>query len=475
MIEIDKAFVDSVAPNANAIKNAHALILKNKIIHLFKSKDESLIFGECQGSGATNYYTSADFIALEKPVYRCTCPSRQFPCKHCLSLMYAYVDGLNFKFNSIPDDIVQKRIKLEKRVQKQPGKVNKSALKKKIKVQLEGLDLLETLTCDLIRAGLSNINAKTARQIEDQAKQLGDAYLTGAQAALHDFTHLFYDDNDKELGTEALENIYSEALDRLTRLHSLCRHGHKYLNNRLHDPNLAPEINTDIAAWLGHAWQLRELRELGLTQNDVELIQLAFNSYDHTARKQFIETGTWINLKNGHIQLTQNFRPYRAAKFIKEEDSFFMVAQVKELFIYPGDMNPRIRWDEMLRRPLSQKDFKTIRSLAKNKYGPVIKLVKNQLKSPLADKYPAMLLWYKRIGKAGDHLVMEDAGGEQLVFDETQAFNEPKSMPLLYQIPSGYLTDQALLVRFFHNQDTQKLRVKPLSIITASEILRLVY
>ena len=57
-----------------------------------------------------------------------------------------------------------------------------------------------------------------------------------------------------------------------------------------------------------------------------------------------------MTLGNGQIRLTQNFRPYKAAKFIKSDDSFFQVAQVKELCVYPGDVNPRIRWEGMARR-----------------------------------------------------------------------------------------------------------------------------
>ncbi len=481
MIQIDEAFVDLAAPNANAIKNGRGLVRKNKFLHLYRSKDDTLLFGECKGSGKSNYHSSSDFIAPESPVHRCSCPSRQFPCKHCLGLMYAYVMGRTFEQNEIPEDVARKREKIKKRAEnkkkgvQKPRKVNKSALKKKIKVQLDGLDLLETLTRDLIRSGLGNMNAKTARQIEERAKQLGNAYLTGAQNALHDFTSLFYkkDDIKEELGASEREAVYSEALDRLTRLESLCRRGRTYLANRLNDPELAPETETTIAAWLGHAWQLQELGELGLVQKEASLVQLAFNVFDDMGRKQFLETGAWVNLSDGAIQLTHNIRPYRAAKYIKEEDSIFNVVQPTELFIYPGDMNPRVRYKEMLQRPLESKDCQTIRSHAKREFPPVIKAVKNQLKSPLADKTPLALLWFHRIGKVGDAVVMEDEGGRRLVMEETDVLNEPESVSLLTMLPTEFLREQAILVRFHHHLDERTLRVKPLSIITDSEIHRL--
>ena len=41
------------------------------------------------------------------------------------------------------------------------------------------------------------MNAKLAREMEEQAKQLGNAYLPGAQAALHSYTKLFAGDDGK--------------------------------------------------------------------------------------------------------------------------------------------------------------------------------------------------------------------------------------------------------------------------------------
>jgi hypothetical protein len=40
-----------------------------------------LVWGKCQGSGKTPYQVSVDTVA---PAYRCSCPSRKFPCKHAL-------------------------------------------------------------------------------------------------------------------------------------------------------------------------------------------------------------------------------------------------------------------------------------------------------------------------------------------------------------------------------------------------------
>ncbi len=483
MIEIDIAFVESASPNAAAIANGRGLIVKGKFVGLHQSDDKSVIFGECRGSGASNYICSCDFIEPAKPVYRCTCPSRQFPCKHSIGLMLAWVDGKTFKVSAVPEDILSKREKIEKRVEKKkednekPIKVNKSALAKKIKAQLDGLDLLEQLTLDLVRTGMGNTSAKTASQIEEQAKQLGNAFLPGAQSALYSYTKLFSSDEgrvESEVNSKKRELIYSRALDQLTRLNALVKQGRKYLQARLEDPELAPETDSAIAAWLGHAWQLRELRDAGLVQNDAELIQLAFNAYDDIARREFVETGIWMNLADGKICLTQNFRPYKAAKMIKSEDSFFKIAKIPELCIYPGDMNRRVRWDGMTSRSIEAADLQRVRKHAVNDLSVLIKEIKQHLKSPLADRHPVVAFHFSKIGQVDDQtLVVEDHQGNRLAFTETGASEEPASCHLLWLIPKSMLAGQVLVARFHHDLDTGSLRVKPLSIVTESQVFRL--
>src|SRR6185436_11318006 len=288
-----------LAPNADAIKNGRGLVLKNKFAVLNISEDESILFGECQGSGKEPYRCSCDFIRPDKPTHRCTCPSRQFPCKHCLGLLYAYVQKRPFKTAVVPEDVQAKREKIQARTEKKeaeaekPRQVNLGALAKKIKAQFEGIDVLERLTADLIRVGIGNMNAKLAAEMEQQAKQLGNAYLPGAQAALHKYTSLFADEAGAfaAKSSQERESIFSEALDQLGRLHALVKQGRAYLQRRLDDPALKPETDSAIAAWLGHAWQLGELKEVGLVETAAELVQLAFNTHDDIARKEYVDTG----------------------------------------------------------------------------------------------------------------------------------------------------------------------------------------
>jgi hypothetical protein len=479
MISITHDFIEAAAPNAEAAKNGRGLVLKNRFLSLHHSPDETLWFGQCQGSGSKPYSCSADFAVPEKPVYRCTCPSRQFPCKHSLGLLYALVEGKKFTSAEVPAELAAKREKVAARVEKKktdaekPVKVNKSALAKKIKAQLDGIDLLEKLTQDVVRLGIGNMNAKTAQEIEEQAKQLGNAYLPGAQAALRRYTKLFYSEYGEERTGPGREAVYSDALDQLGRLHALISKGRAYLQQRLDDPELAPETDTAIAAWLGHAWQLRELKDAGLVEQNAELVQLAFHSYDDTARMAFIDAGIWMDLGSGRVCLTQTIRPYQAVKHIKSDDSFLQVAQIKELCVYPGDLNPRVRWDGMVPRLLEPGDLTKIRGHGRGEFAAVVKEVKMVLKNPLADRHPIFALNFRRIGAIEKALVVEDKSGDRLVITDEGMPEEPRSSHLLTLVPKDVLQDQTLIVRFRHDLDSRKLQVKPLSIVTASDVIRL--
>jgi predicted signal transduction protein with EAL and GGDEF domain len=47
---------------------------------------DAAVWGECQGSGSKPYQTQVD-VSGAGPTFRCSCPSRKFPCKHGLALL----------------------------------------------------------------------------------------------------------------------------------------------------------------------------------------------------------------------------------------------------------------------------------------------------------------------------------------------------------------------------------------------------
>ncbi|WP_030600951.1 SWIM zinc finger family protein [Streptomyces achromogenes] len=48
---------------------------------------EGTVWGLCKGSGSRPYQTVVDLAGATGPGYKCSCPSRKFPCKHALGLL----------------------------------------------------------------------------------------------------------------------------------------------------------------------------------------------------------------------------------------------------------------------------------------------------------------------------------------------------------------------------------------------------
>jgi len=178
------------------------------------------------------------------------------------------------------------------------------------------------------------------------------------------------------------------------------------------------------------------------------LVQLAFNSHDDVARQEFVDTGVWMTLRNGRIGLTQNYRPYKAAKFIRSDDSFFQVARVNELYVYRETSTRGSGGRAWCRDPLEPRDLETIRGFGHGDYAAVVRDVKGHLKGPLSDKQPIYALNFRRLGRIGETLVAEDAKGERLVLTDTGMAEEPPSCHLLSLMPKESFEGQTLIARF---------------------------
>ncbi len=87
--------VVALAPDAASVKAGRDLVKPAKWPTLGQSAD--LLWGECQGSGGKPYQVSVDLDGL---AFKCTCPSRKFPCKHGLGLLLLAVE----KPSAVQDD-----------------------------------------------------------------------------------------------------------------------------------------------------------------------------------------------------------------------------------------------------------------------------------------------------------------------------------------------------------------------------------
>ena len=79
--------IEALAPDQASLAAARKLLKPSSWPTL--AEGEGLIWGECQGSGATPYRV---VVNEADAGYKCTCPSRKFPCKHALALMWMRAD-----------------------------------------------------------------------------------------------------------------------------------------------------------------------------------------------------------------------------------------------------------------------------------------------------------------------------------------------------------------------------------------------
>ena len=91
--------IEALAPDQASLTAARKLL--RPAIWPTLAEGDGLVWGECQGSGSTPYRVVVSEIDAG---YKCSCPSRKFPCKHSLALMWMRAEGKSaFTPTAVPD------------------------------------------------------------------------------------------------------------------------------------------------------------------------------------------------------------------------------------------------------------------------------------------------------------------------------------------------------------------------------------
>lgn len=143
---------------------------------------DTALWGLCAGSGKTPYQTIAD---LSGPAFRCTCPSRKFPCKHALSLLLLWSAGAVGETGDTADFAAEW---IGRRVAKAaaPAKSrapSAAAVRQRHERVAAGVAELDTWLADQIRTGLAQMDRSPAA-FEAVAARMVDAQAPGIAAAL---------------------------------------------------------------------------------------------------------------------------------------------------------------------------------------------------------------------------------------------------------------------------------------------------
>lgn len=489
MQQITEQQIQAMAPNAAAASNGRKISQKGGFVRLECSEDDTFYLGECKGSGKSNYITTVDFIEAGNPVCRCSCPSRQFPCKHGLALLYEINAGKTFGKCEIPEDILSKRKKKQAKAASQAAgdggaapedaeaaakkkasaaRSAKAARTKKIKKQTEGLELASKLIQDLMKAGLGTMGGTALKTYEQLAKQLGDYYLPGPQRLLNGLI--------LEIGAfqkDGREEHYEAAIDILEKFWTLTKKSKVYLARKLEQDDVGQDDN-ELYEELGGIWKLSELEALGKGKPEADLAQLSFWVKYDEARKEYIDTGCWADLASGEIFLSLNYRPVKALKYVKEEDTVFGVAHVPMAVCYPGEGNLRVRWEGSVIRPVEGEDLQKLRALAADTLGAEAKAAKNLLKNAIADPIYIRLISFERLGKTRDGFALRTEGGETIALGDAPGM-EPSTQRISLLPDEGLLRNQVLLGAFYYDREARRLKMQPLSILTETDVVRLLY
>ncbi|MFD3702649.1 DUF5691 domain-containing protein [Nocardia sp. NPDC058658] len=145
---------------------------------------DNAVWGLCQGSGAKPYQAIVD---LDGPAYKCSCPSRKFPCKHTLSLLLTWSSGQTPVMDA-PADFAAEWLAGRAAKAAAPPKAKAASTPSQATVEQRrtrvaaGLTELEVWLTDQIRTGLAQTDrsfaayeAIAARMVDAQAPRIAEA------------------------------------------------------------------------------------------------------------------------------------------------------------------------------------------------------------------------------------------------------------------------------------------------------------
>jgi len=272
--------ITAIAPDASSLKSGRDLGTPRKWESL--GGDDEVLWGLATGSGKNPYQTR---VRLADLASKCSCPSRKFPCKHAIGLMFVAANQ--------PDALTQTErpawviewiethaARVEKAAARAEEKDSKpvdekaAARRRAIRdnrVQ-EGLELLEKSILDLTREGFASRTARDAATWENLAKRMVDSQVPGLAGNLRYIADTVLRDPevDQELPFE------------IGRLHLLLK---VIQSAESHDESLKAEILLQLGG-----------RSLAAADEGMEIVddQWFIASRTVEERDRLITSSTWI-------------------------------------------------------------------------------------------------------------------------------------------------------------------------------------
>lgn len=278
--------------------------LSNAAKWVSKGVNELALWGEAQGSGSKPYQTQVDLTNI---AFKCSCPSRKFPCKHGLGLLLLYARQKNtFTDSNAPawvKDWIEKRAeKQEKKSTQEEKPVDEAAQAKRQQARqqkvTDGIAELKLWIKDIVRNGILNMPEKGFAWFDAMAKRMVDAQAPGLANMIRNLAETnFYAEGWQSRFLEQLLNIF------------LITEG---FNNsaRLQEP-----LVQDIRTWIGFTQNQDELKEqTGITDTWLILAKQVSEADNITTEKNWLYGTTSkqyalvlqfiVRGQGGHLTLT---------------------------------------------------------------------------------------------------------------------------------------------------------------------------
>ena len=262
--------VVALAPDPASAKAGRDLAVRRKWTTLGVSQTADgapVLWGACQGSGKDPYLTRAD---TSEPAFKCTCPSRKFPCKHSLGLFLLFVQSpREFATGAPPDWVAEwlesRSVRATKRAEREaraaesegdgtpadPAQAERAAKQAASRAAererrvAAGIAELSLWLRDLVRQGLSTAPLRPASSWETMAARLVDAQAPGAARLVRQMAAI----------PASGDGWPERLLDRMARLHLLLE-GYSRIDS------LPPDLAADVRAGLGWTTAQETLLEL---------------------------------------------------------------------------------------------------------------------------------------------------------------------------------------------------------------------
>ncbi|MBK7985718.1 MAG: SWIM zinc finger family protein [Ignavibacteria bacterium] len=379
--------VNKLAPDDASITAGRQLAMRNQWENV--NRHERALWGECKGSGKNPYFTQIDLVNI---AFKCTCPSRKFPCKHSLGLLYLFVKDKSC-FLTHPDIHTRVLEWIESRNEKVEAKkasqnVDKKAQEKRFlqrdKKVREGIVELKRWMKDLIRLGIQSVPQNQYVFCKNMKAKMIDAQAPGLARVLSELTEInMYEPN--------WEHVFLRKFSFLYILVSA------YENS----DNINVSWQEEIKIRLGYNFNRSDFDSTSLQRD----ILFTLSQTKEIIDVNLVSEKTWF-----YSCVNQSFyyllQYYPVTQSVQEQFHVPGNTVDAQFFIYPGRNQQRIVI-EMYESVSHKKIFDFPQ---KSFYNHWIDIAEKKALNIFTEEFPVLLKSYKLLTKTNEWFITDESG-----------------------------------------------------------------